>query len=86
MKVALQKSILSIMVIIFFVIGYQEKNVYATETKGIPVLMYHNVLKKEENTAFKDRFFTIPLDSFEEQMAYLHDRGYYTATLEEIEK
>ncbi|CAH2716448.1 hypothetical protein BACCIP111895_03635 [Neobacillus rhizosphaerae] len=50
---------------------------------GIPILLYHNILKKNENYSPRNSNI-INLDAFEEQMKYLHDQGYYTASLFEL--
>ncbi|WP_217269624.1 polysaccharide deacetylase family protein [Neobacillus endophyticus] len=41
-------------------------------------------MKKSENTFTKDSA-VIDLESFEEQMKYLHDEGYHTATISELD-
>lgn len=60
--------------------------VHAKESRnqgGIPILLYHHMLKKSENH-FTNNSSIINVDAFEEQMKYLHDQGYYTATLSEL--
>lgn len=52
---------------------------------GIPVLMYHHILRDEENTNFRNVSTTISLQQFEEQMQYLKDNGYRTVQLYELE-
>ncbi len=50
----------------------------------VPVLMYHYVVPKAFNKE-PDNNSMINLESFEAGMKYLHDNGYYTATLSELE-
>lgn len=50
---------------------------------GIPVLMYHHLLKKSENHDPRNNSI-LNLEEFEKQMAFLSNQGYYTATLSEL--
>ncbi|MFJ7728325.1 polysaccharide deacetylase family protein [Neobacillus sp. NPDC097160] len=50
---------------------------------GIPILMYHHILKKSENGQPQNASI-LNLEAFEEQMKYLSEQGYYTATLSEF--
>lgn len=54
-----------------------------TGENGIPILLYHHILKSEENP-FKNNSAVINLEAFEEQVKYLNDEGYYTATASEL--
>lgn len=45
---------------------------------NIPVLMYHSVAEEKDNDA------VISPELFQQQMAYLHQHQYYTATLDEL--
>lgn len=58
---------------------------YAAENnqKGIPVLLYHHILKKSEN-AFPNDSAIMDCEEFEAQMKYLYDHGFYTATLSDL--
>jgi len=51
----------------------------------IPVLVYHHILPDEVNARFQDNAWTISTEDFAEQMRYLHDNGFYTPTLDELE-
>lgn len=51
---------------------------YANE---ITVLMYHDFIDGESNKPTR-----LPIQNFEEQMKYLHENGYKTATIEELEQ
>jgi len=53
--------------------------------KEVPVLMYHYITPKANNKEPGNNS-VINLEAFEENMEYLHDEGYYTASLEELEK
>lgn len=54
-------------------------------TKELPVLMYHHLLKKDENT-FKNNSVVLNLENFEEQMDYLHYNKYTTINLAKLEQ
>ncbi|MFK9090168.1 polysaccharide deacetylase family protein [Bacillus salipaludis] len=51
---------------------------------GIPILLYHHILKKSENGQ-PNNASILNLETFEEQMKYLNEQGYYTATLSELD-
>ncbi|WP_046226144.1 polysaccharide deacetylase family protein [Paenibacillus dauci] len=50
----------------------------------IPVLMYHYVVPEKYNVEPNNA--RINLEAFEEGIKYLHDEGYHTATLKELER
>ena len=50
----------------------------------VPVLMYHYIVPAELNTEPANNSM-INLEAFEAGMNYLHEEGYYTASLEELE-
>lgn len=52
---------------------------------GICALMYHKI-SKEAETKYKNNPYVISAENFEEQMKTLHDEGFNTLTLEEIEQ
>ncbi len=70
----------------------KERVFYGLETKkipaakDIPVLLYHHILKKDENRLFKNNMAVMSKESFDEQMKLLYDNGFYTITLSEMEK
>lgn len=45
---------------------------------GVPVLNYHQVNDEKQSS------LTVKVDEFHRQMAYLHDHGYHTITLDEL--
>lgn len=57
------------------------------KAKKIPVLLYHHILKEEEIKAngWENNENVISVESFKEQMDYLHNNGYFTATLDELQ-
>ncbi|MBJ9295685.1 polysaccharide deacetylase family protein [Citrobacter werkmanii] len=57
----------------------------AQEDNGIPVLTYHHILRDEENTRFRHTSTTTSVRAFSNQMAWLHDRGYTTLTMYQLE-
>ena len=53
----------------------------------IPVLLYHHLARAEDMTAAQSaNGMVMPVEQFTEQMKYLSDNRYYTATLEELEQ
>jgi peptidoglycan/xylan/chitin deacetylase (PgdA/CDA1 family) len=52
-------------------------------TNGIPVLMYHHLLENSENKNFRNPEVITP-ELFARQMKLLHDHGYVTVTLDEL--
>lgn len=57
----------------------------AQEDSGIPVLTWHHILKDEENSRFRHTSTTTSLRAFTNQMAWLHEMGYATLTLYQLE-
>ena len=68
------------------------QNVFNTKNKGksgewakdIPVLMYHHLLKDDENP-YKDNGAVLSVETFREHMSFLYKNGYYTVGLNELE-
>jgi peptidoglycan/xylan/chitin deacetylase (PgdA/CDA1 family) len=52
---------------------------------AVPVLMYHYLVPKELDREPGNNA-VLSVEDFKGQMRYLHEQGYYTATLEELEK
>ncbi|UII55643.1 polysaccharide deacetylase family protein [Cytobacillus spongiae] len=63
--------------------GYIHKD-HVRNDDGIPVLMYHHILKDSENRYFKNHM-TISLKSFQQQLDYLKKNGYRTIFLNDLE-
>jgi peptidoglycan/xylan/chitin deacetylase (PgdA/CDA1 family) len=57
----------------------------AQEDNGLPVLTYHHILRDEENTRFRHTSTTTSVRAFNNQMAWLRDRGYTTLTMYQLE-
>ncbi len=53
--------------------------------ENVPVLMYHHLLRDEENT-FGDNGAILSVETFEEHMDILHKNGYNTVSLDQLEK
>jgi len=53
--------------------------------KEIPVLMYHHLLKKKENT-FTSNGIVLNVENFQQQMDYLYNNKYTTIKLAELEQ
>ena len=57
------------------------------ESRGIPVLTYHRVVKHEvkmSNGQYRNNKWVNDLDNFESNMKYLHDNGYRTLSMDEF--
>lgn len=52
---------------------------------GLPVLTYHHILRDEENTRFRHTSTTTSVRAFNNQMAWLRDRGYATLSMAQLE-
>ena len=50
----------------------------------IPVLMYHHILKDDENVHFKENSCVLSYEKFKEQMKYLYDNGFTTITAKQL--
>lgn len=65
------------------------QNVYAetaAHAKEIPVLLYHHLLRKDENKLYKNNNTVLSVEEFESQMKLLYDNGFNTITVFELEK
>ena len=60
-------------------------NHWTPNTTGVPVLMYHHVVSTvEKETHYPDNNNVMSLRLFNEHMAYLHNHGYHTLSMEEF--
>ncbi len=57
----------------------------AQPDNGLPVLTYHHILRDEENTRFRHTSTTTSVRAFNNQMAWLRDRGYATLSMVQLE-
>lgn len=57
------------------------------KAEKIPVLMYHHILKQEDIDKYNwsNNGSILSVEAFEEQMDYLYENGFYTATLDELQ-
>ncbi|QQY79933.1 polysaccharide deacetylase [Keratinibaculum paraultunense] len=57
------------------------------KAEKIPVLLYHHILKQEDIDKYNwsENNSVLSLETFEEQMNYLYENGFYTATLDELQ-
>lgn len=57
------------------------------ETVNIPVLLYHHIIPEEDLIPYNwlNNQSVISEENFSDQMTYLHENGYYTASLDELE-
>jgi peptidoglycan/xylan/chitin deacetylase (PgdA/CDA1 family) len=65
---------------------YAKQNSDHIKEQNVPVLLYHHILKREENKKFKHNKGVITPELFEHQMKILHNNGYTTVTLQELEQ
>ena len=57
------------------------------KAEKIPVLLYHHLVKTDDMTeTHKNNDNILSVEQFSEQMKFLHDNQYYTATLAELEQ
>ncbi len=74
-----------ILFIIIILLGCVRPKQILINVTGIPVLMYHLVVKDDEKTTFyptNENVMTVK--QFTEHMEYLHDNEYYTLTMDEF--
>lgn len=57
----------------------------AQPDNGLSVLTYHHILRDEENTRFRHTSTTTSVRAFNNQMAWLRDRGYATLSMVQLE-
>ncbi|BAU29161.1 polysaccharide deacetylase [Aneurinibacillus soli] len=67
-------------------LAYAKQSLDYTGAQRVPVLLYHHILRKEENKKFKYNSGVITPELFAQQIKLLHDNGYKTITLHELEQ
>jgi peptidoglycan/xylan/chitin deacetylase (PgdA/CDA1 family) len=67
-------------------LAYVHQNNVAGLATEVPVIVYHHLLKEKENVKFKNEKTVVSYEQFSEQMKFLHDHGYHTITLPELEQ
>lgn len=65
---------------------YAKQSPHDTRNQVVPVLLYHHILKKEENKKFRKNAGVITPEIFARHMKILHINGYTTITLQELEQ
>lgn len=82
----LKKPLLVLLSFSIFALGFPFSALAATDDgkNSAAVLCYHHIVPDEEAAGTKSEA-TISVSEFEEQMRYLYDHGYYTASLTDIE-
>lgn len=75
-----------ILVIVIILFACTATISYASLDK-IPVLLYHHILPEQDiiNCGWENNNSVLSLEKFTEQMEYLKENGYYTATMNELE-
>lgn len=63
---------------------FAEMNALYGPCVRLPVLMYHHIQSKDLAIANKQTSLTVDTDFFKNQMQYLKDRGYNTATMSDL--
>jgi len=68
--------------------GRSDSAIYisATPATSIPVLLYHHLLPDEKNITQQENALVVSTESFDKQMKYLHDNGFYTLTISDMEE
>lgn len=56
----------------------------AQQSKGVPVLVYHHILKEEQLGTFKNNSSTVTAEAFAEQMHYLANEQFTTLTTKQL--
>nr|WP_051330790.1 polysaccharide deacetylase family protein [Aneurinibacillus terranovensis] len=70
----------------FIPIHPYEKSNIDSSVPGVPVLMYHHILRTSENKKFRNNAAVITPEAFAAQMKILHDNGYQTINLNTLEQ
>ncbi|MBA2874590.1 polysaccharide deacetylase family protein [Thermaerobacillus caldiproteolyticus] len=52
----------------------------------VPIIVYHHILKEKENHKYKNQPTVVSYEEFVKQMRLLHDYGYHTITLHQLER
>ncbi|SCY94878.1 polysaccharide deacetylase family protein [Alkaliphilus peptidifermentans] len=84
MRKYMKLSIISVCIILLFFVFRANPISQASTDDGIPVLMYHHLLKASDITSKNPSIISV--ESFEAQMQILHDNDFYTPTLYELEQ
>ncbi|MCL6615618.1 MAG: polysaccharide deacetylase family protein [Anoxybacillus ayderensis] len=66
--------------------GYIHEKQLAGLATEVPIIVYHHLLKEKENKKYRNMRTVVSVEEFEKQMKLLHDYGYHTITLRELEQ
>jgi peptidoglycan/xylan/chitin deacetylase (PgdA/CDA1 family) len=66
--------------------GYIHEKHLAGLATEVPIIVYHHLLKEKENRKYRHMRTVVKQEEFEKQMKLLHDYGYHTITLRELEQ
>ncbi len=66
--------------------GYIHEKHLAGLATEVPIIVYHHLLKDKENRKYRNMRTVVKEEEFERQMKLLHDYGYHTITLRELEQ
>ncbi len=81
---ALSHKKLLILLSFLFILSFSALAVRNNAKSYVVVLCYHHIVSDEEAAKVKNGAI-ISASEFKEQMKYLHDNGYYAATLSDME-
>lgn len=78
------KKIVKYLIIIFIIVisAFQMFKIYNINQKQIPVLVYHNIVEREELK--QNDIDSLTIAEFSEQLKYLSDNGYTSISLDEL--
>lgn len=66
--------------------GYVHEKHLAGLATEVPIIVYHHLLKDQENRKFRNASTVVKEEEFAKQMKLLYDYGYHTITLRELEQ
>lgn len=64
--------------------GYIHKS-NVVKDNGVPILIYHHLVKNQSKTIFKDTTSVYDIDLFQQQISYLKAAGFITISLEDLD-
>lgn len=81
----MKKFIIAVLILYVVIIGLNTAAVYADKNEKVIVLLYHHLLQDSENKN-KNNGAIVSVENFEKQMKYLHDNGYETISIKELNR
>lgn len=80
-------KILYLLIIIILLLAVSFIKYLNPSEEQLAILQYHHIIPEADiKKYFKDSSYPLSLETFEEEMEYLHDNGYQTLTIEEFIK